>query len=75
MYCCSTALTRPLPDFDPPQKVNDIIVYGGEYCELDSGRVHVYGDLFRFNTDKKKWSKVTCPHRWGQGQGWCATSC
>lgn len=45
------------------QKVNEVIMFGGEFTELETGKVRVYNDLYRFNTDKQKWSRVTSPNR------------
>lgn len=45
------------------QKVNEIIMFGGEYTELDSGKVRVYNDLYRYAADKQKWTKVISPNR------------
>ncbi len=45
------------------QNVNEIIMFGGEYVHLETGRVKVNNDLYRFNADKQRWSKVNCPGR------------
>lgn len=49
------------------QKVNDILMFGGECSDLRSGKVYVYNDLYRFSTDKQRWAKITSPNRWAAG--------
>ena len=45
-----------------PQRSSDIFLFGGEYADLATGKVHVYRDLYRFNTDKAKWSRISAPN-------------
>ncbi len=44
------------------QKVNDILLFGGEYTELTSGKVRVYNDLYVFHADKQRWTQVVSPN-------------
>ncbi|KAF5841296.1 hypothetical protein DUNSADRAFT_13569 [Dunaliella salina] len=41
--------------------VNEIIMFGGEMTELETGKVRVYNDLYRFDVSKQRWSKVCNP--------------
>ncbi|GAX74960.1 hypothetical protein CEUSTIGMA_g2406.t1 [Chlamydomonas eustigma] len=43
-------------------KVNEIIMFGGECVDPLSGKVRVFNDLYRFNCDKEKWTKVLAPN-------------
>lgn len=43
------------------QKVNEIIMFGGECVDPLSGKVRVFNDLYRFNCDKEKWTRVLAP--------------
>ncbi len=43
------------------QRVNEILMFGGEYTELTTDKVRVYNDLYIYNTDKGRWRKVTSP--------------
>lgn len=45
------------------QKVNDLLLFGGEYSELASGKVTMFNDFYRFSTDKQRWSRVCSPNR------------
>lgn len=54
--CCRP--TAPLP-----QKVNDIIMFGGEFCDPDTDKVYVYSDLYRYHVDKDSWTRISSPNR------------
>mmetsp|Transcript_4365 Transcript_4365/g.11848 ORF Transcript_4365/g.11848 Transcript_4365/m.11848 type:complete len:564 (-) Transcript_4365:268-1959(-) len=41
--------------------VNEIIMFGGEMTELETGKVRVYNDLYRFDVGKQRWSRVCNP--------------
>ena len=43
------------------QKVNEIIMFGGECVDPISSKVRVFNDLYRFNCDKEKWTRVLSP--------------
>ena len=36
-------------------------MFGGECVDPVSGKVRVFNDLYRFNCDKEKWTKVLAP--------------
>ncbi len=36
-------------------------MFGGEQVDPISGKVRVFNDLYRFNCDKEKWTKVLAP--------------
>mmetsp|Transcript_35362 Transcript_35362/g.89532 ORF Transcript_35362/g.89532 Transcript_35362/m.89532 type:complete len:561 (-) Transcript_35362:2296-3978(-) len=60
---CAPPSARVSASFIPyvAPKVNEIIMFGGEVTELESGKVRVYNDLYRYNTDKGRWTRVTSP--------------
>ncbi|XP_057861987.2 uncharacterized protein LOC131070450 isoform X2 [Cryptomeria japonica] len=43
-----------------PLKDTELIIYGGEYYNGD--KTFVYGDLFRYNTEKKEWKLISSPN-------------
>eukprot|EP00877_Chromochloris_zofingiensis_P007071 jgi/Chrzof1/2617/Cz11g22180.t1 len=43
-------------------KSSDVIMFGGEYSDLQTDKVYVNNDLYIFNCDKRKWTQVSCPH-------------
>ncbi|GLC36147.1 hypothetical protein PLESTB_001375400 [Pleodorina starrii] len=64
-----------VPDCDPPgPRVNAsfvpyvtprgsfIFMFGGEYVDVATDKVHVYKDLYRFDVDKKRWARVDAPN-------------
>jgi hypothetical protein len=44
-------------------KATELILFGGEYTDLGTGKVHVNADLYRFDCDKAKWARVRAPSR------------
>eukprot|EP00798_Chlamydomonas_sp_ICE-L_P018504 gene18504-25003_t len=52
-------------DCPPPsaRKVNEILMFGGEYSDLDSGKISMFNDLYRYNCDRQRWTKVISPNR------------
>ncbi|KIZ00809.1 Kelch domain-containing protein 4 [Monoraphidium neglectum] len=42
-------------------KSSELILFGGEYTDLTTGKVHVNADLYRFDVDKAKWTRVKAP--------------
>ncbi len=43
-----------------PNKSNELILFGGEF--FDGQLSHLYNDLYRFNTEKNEWKKITTPN-------------
>ncbi|KAG2454221.1 hypothetical protein HYH02_001255 [Chlamydomonas schloesseri] len=39
-----------------------LFLFGGEYADVATDKVHVYKDLYRFDVDKRKWSKIDSPN-------------
>ncbi|GIL55654.1 hypothetical protein Vafri_11205 [Volvox africanus] len=39
-----------------------VIMFGGEYVDVATDKTHVYKDLYRFDTDKRRWSRVDAPN-------------
>ena len=48
------------PRGQPLQKDNEVILFGGEWC--DDLKVHVYADAFVLNVDKLSWKHVISPN-------------
>jgi hypothetical protein len=46
-------------------KATELILFGGEYTDLVSGKVLVNADLYRFDCDKAKWTRIRAPSRCG----------
>jgi hypothetical protein len=36
-------------------------MFGGEHSDIKSDKVYVYNHLYRFNTDKQRWTQVVSP--------------
>ncbi|GAQ82566.1 hypothetical protein KFL_001150260 [Klebsormidium nitens] len=51
--CNCTVTLNPLKD-------TELILYGGEYYNGD--KTYVYGDLYRYNIEKKEWKHVSSPN-------------
>jgi hypothetical protein len=45
----------------PSQRGSEIIMFGGEFNDPVKDKVYVYNHLYRFNTDKQRWSQVVAP--------------
>ncbi|GMH39779.1 hypothetical protein BSKO_07677 [Bryopsis sp. KO-2023] len=45
-----------------PQRVPMTVVFGGEYEDLATGKVLMYNDLYKYNTDKDRWTKISSPN-------------
>nr|KAJ3420796.1 hypothetical protein HK105_005252 [Polyrhizophydium stewartii] len=43
-----------------PLNPTELLLFGGEY--YDGQKVHMYNELYRFNTEKRTWSKITSPN-------------
>lgn len=43
-----------------PARPSELLLYGGE-CVDDAGKTRVFGDLFRFEAGKKRWSRIRSP--------------
>lgn len=78
MCPCSLGLTTLLPSlrapflpprFTPPQKENEVILYGGEWYDSDKDKTHVYSDIYVLNVDKLTWRRVVSPNGCGWGVG------
>ncbi|PNW78421.1 hypothetical protein CHLRE_09g398200v5 [Chlamydomonas reinhardtii] len=39
-----------------------LFLFGGEYVDVSTEKVNVYKDLYRFDVDKRKWSKIDSPN-------------
>ncbi|GLI65322.1 hypothetical protein VaNZ11_008865 [Volvox africanus] len=39
-----------------------VLMFGGEYVDVATDKTHVYKDLYRFDTDKRRWSRVDAPN-------------
>ncbi|KXZ49944.1 hypothetical protein GPECTOR_18g102 [Gonium pectorale] len=39
-----------------------IFMLGGEYVDVATDKVHVYKDLYRFDVDKRRWSRIDSPN-------------
>ncbi|GBG00053.1 hypothetical protein Rsub_12797 [Raphidocelis subcapitata] len=42
-------------------KATELVLFGGEVTDLNSGKVLVNADLYRFDCDKAKWTRVHAP--------------
>ena len=42
-------------------KQNEIVLYGGERCAPADEKCEMYGDLYRYEVDKKRWTKIIAP--------------
>jgi hypothetical protein len=40
------------------QRGTDVIMFGGEFSDHVKDKVYVYKDLYKFSTDKQRWSQV-----------------
>lgn len=40
------------------QRGNELIMYGGEFSDHTRDKVYVYKGLYRFNTDKQRWTQI-----------------
>jgi hypothetical protein len=47
-----------LPPLQLLQRGTDIIMFGGEFSDHTKDKVYVYKDLYKFSTDKQRWSQV-----------------
>jgi hypothetical protein len=43
------------------QRGTEIILFGGERADVASGKVYCYNHLYRFATDKQRWTQVVAP--------------
>jgi len=48
-------------------KGSELILFGGEVTDLRTGKVLVNADLYRFEVDRSKWTRVRAPSRCGGG--------
>ncbi|GFR48646.1 hypothetical protein Agub_g10599 [Astrephomene gubernaculifera] len=39
-----------------------VFLFGGEYADVATDKVHVYKDLFRFDVDKRRWARIDSPN-------------
>jgi hypothetical protein len=42
-------------------KARELVLFGGEYADLATNKVHVNADLYRFDVDRRKWTRVRAP--------------
>lgn len=43
------------------QRGVEVIMFGGEYSDISNDKVYVYNHLYRFNTDKQRWTQIVSP--------------
>uniref|UniRef100_A0A383WDZ9 DUF4110 domain-containing protein n=1 Tax=Tetradesmus obliquus TaxID=3088 RepID=A0A383WDZ9_TETOB len=57
---CEPPSARVNASFVPyvTQRGTDIIMFGGEFSDHVKDKVYVYKDLYKFSTDKQRWSQV-----------------
>ena len=44
-------------------RASELILFGGEVVDLSTGKVMVNADLYRYDVDKAKWTRVHAPSR------------
>lgn len=44
------------------QKESDIILFGGEFLDIDNDKMYVKSELYRFHTADFTWTKLTIPN-------------
>lgn len=57
-----------------PQRVATTFIFGGEYENPATGKVAMYNDLYKYNNEKDRWTRITSPKRYGV-QWWSASLC
>eukprot|EP00878_Enallax_costatus_P020083 GHUV01021214.1.p1 GENE.GHUV01021214.1~~GHUV01021214.1.p1 ORF type:complete len:137 (+),score=39.61 GHUV01021214.1:428-838(+) len=57
---CDPPSARVNASFVPyiTQRGSEIIMYGGEFSDHTRDKVYVYKDIYRFNTDKQRWTQI-----------------
>jgi hypothetical protein len=59
--------SAPLKKPSPRPQASELILFGGEVTDLSTGKVLVNADLYRFDCEKRKWTRVHAPSRCGAG--------
>ncbi len=44
------------------QKDSDVILFGGEFLDVENDKMYVKSELYRFHTSNSSWTKITIPN-------------
>ncbi|CAD7702273.1 unnamed protein product [Ostreobium quekettii] len=44
------------------ERGNNVVIFGGECEDLDTGRMRMYNDLYIYKCDKDRWTRITSPN-------------